>query len=63
MEVWEGGGGGGGGGGRGSGCTAAVPCSNWISWPTISEFNRFYSPFEIPDNFFLVNLWAMFEMH
>ena len=46
----------GGGGGRGgrSGCTefctfscspkAVVPCSNKTSWPTISEFNKFYSP-------------------
>ena len=58
----ERGGGGGGGGRRRSGsrefCTfscspkTVVPCTNRTSWPTISEFNKFYSSFEIAIRFF-----------
>ena len=42
---------------------AEIPCSNRISWPTSSEFNKFHSLFEIADRFFLVNLADNVKMH
>ena len=68
MDIKGGGGGGGGMGAQNFVSSAALPkqqspCSNWISWPTISEFNKFYSPFKIADMFFLVNLVGNVKMH
>ena len=42
---------------------AAVHRSNWMFWPTISEFNNFILPLKLLIGFFLVNLASNVKMH